>query len=129
VSVPFDPNYRLIPVEAVLEGPRGSQRLQLVLDTGSTRTVIKPRILKTLGYDPDASSTSFSVSGVGTGSSPPAPGVVVDRLRALGHDRRDFMVVCHPVSTSTRADGLLGLDFLRGHVLTIDFVQNEIDLV
>jgi hypothetical protein len=37
-------------------------------------------------------------------------------------------VLSHALPPTTGIDGLLGLDFLRGSVLTIDFQNGQIDL-
>jgi hypothetical protein len=40
----------------------------------------------------------------------------------------DYPVVCHTLPAGTKVDGLLGLDFLRGQSLLIDFRAGEIML-
>jgi hypothetical protein len=50
------------------------------------------------------------------------------RLTALGQDRIGFSVLAHTLPVSASVHGLLGLDFLRGGVLTIDFRSGQIAL-
>jgi hypothetical protein len=50
------------------------------------------------------------------------------RLTALGQSKANFRVLALPISPVPTADGVLGLDFLRGHLLTIDFRTGQIDL-
>jgi hypothetical protein len=57
------------------------------------------------------------------------PGVVLTRLTALGHHRFGSPVLAHTLPTGARVFGLLGLEFLRGRELTIDFVAGPVDLV
>jgi hypothetical protein len=45
----------------------------------------------------------------------------LERVHALGRDRKNLSVLCHTLPESTRLDGLLGLDFMRGHLLSVDF--------
>ncbi len=39
MSIPFDPQHRLVIVRAAVDGPSGSAVLRLALDTGATGTV------------------------------------------------------------------------------------------
>ena len=39
-----------------------------------------------------------------------------------------FFLICHTLPASVSVDGLLGLDFLRGQRLTIDFRAGRIAL-
>ena len=40
---------------------------------------------------------------------------------ALGQERTNFPVLGHTLPPSTSIDGVLGLDFVRGQTLTVDF--------
>jgi hypothetical protein len=51
-TTPFVPLRDLIIVEAMVGGLLGNADLQLVLDTGSMHTVIRPGILDDLGFNP-----------------------------------------------------------------------------
>jgi hypothetical protein len=56
------------------------------------------------------------------------PRLSVSRFRALGQERTAFPVLAHTLPPGTGVDGVLGLDFLRGFALTIDFRTGQIDL-
>ena len=49
------------------------------------------------------------------------PRLILTRLTALGQHRFGFPVLSHPLPPEAGVDGLLGLDFLRGQLLTLDF--------
>jgi predicted aspartyl protease len=126
VSVPFNARRGLIVVRAELFGPAGSIVLRLALDTGATATTINAGPLTTIGYDPALAPVRVQVT---TGSGVEfAPRVSVDRIKALGQERENFSVLCHTLPPSASVDGLLGLDFLRGQVLLIDFVAERVSL-
>ncbi len=55
------------------------------------------------------------------GGSVSVPRVVLNRLTVLGQHRIGFAVLSHPLPPDAGVDGLLGLDFFRGSVLTLDF--------
>ncbi len=68
MSEPFDPAGIRILVPVEVAGPRRRFRFEFALDSGATRTVIRPRYLERLGYDL-ATASPRSPSG-----PPPAAG-------------------------------------------------------
>jgi len=124
MSFPFDPQQRLIIVQAELWGPSARGVLRLALDTGATSTVVNVGILVALGYDPALEPARVQVT-TGSGIAFPAR-VNLDRIIALGQERAGFPVLAHTLPPSAGVDGLLGLDFLRGQSLTIDFRAGQV---
>ena len=122
----FDRDAGLIVVRAELHGPSGSALMHLALDTGATGTVVNAGALVAVGYDPSLAPERVQVT---TGSGVEyAPLVTVTCLLALGRARRSFPVLGHTLPASAGVDGLLGLDFLAGRRLTIDFRDGRLDL-
>ena len=80
-----------------------------------------------LGYDPAAHLDRVQIT-TGSGVEFVAR-ITVRRIAALGQDRFDFPVLCHTLPPSASIDGLLGLDFLRDHELTIDFRNGQLRLI
>ena len=100
--------------------------LRFALDTGATSTVVNVGLLVAIGYDPALISDRIQLT---TGSGVEyAPRVVIQRVFALGRERLSFPVLGHTLPPSTSVDGLLGLDFLRGLDLFIDFRAGQIRL-
>jgi hypothetical protein len=56
------------------------------------------------------------------------PVFALTRFSALGQHRFLFPVIGHTLPPSSGVDGLLGLDFLRDQILTIDFRSRQIAL-
>jgi hypothetical protein len=52
----------------------------------------------------------------------------VQSLTALGQTRGNFSVAAHNLPAKASVDGVLGLDFFRGQILTLDFLKGEITL-
>jgi predicted aspartyl protease len=127
VSFPFDPSRGPILIEASASGPLGQAELRLLLDTGATSRLIRSTILIALGYDPDQSPDRVEVT-MGNGVES-VPRLILNRLSALGQHRIGFAVRSHPLPPSSGVDGLIGLDFLRGQLLTLDFRAGLINLV
>jgi predicted aspartyl protease len=126
VSIAFDLTASLVVVPAVVHGPRDSVRCLMGVNTGATGTHLSHHILRLAGYDVSAVLDPVNLNTAG--------GVVranrlrVDRLSCLGQRVDSLRVVCHTISTTARIDGLLGLDFLRGRILTLDFARGRIAL-
>jgi hypothetical protein len=64
-----------------------------------------------------------TVSGQSTVSE-----IVVQRLEVLGQARDGFLMLCSAFAPEIPIDGILGLDFLRGQRLTLDFRTGLITL-
>lgn len=123
---PFNPRQGLIVITAELEGPSGTALLRLALDTGATDTLIGVGMLVAVGYDPSLAPMRVQVT---TGSGVEfAPRLTVSRLKALGRERLIFPVLAHTLPASASVDGLLGLDFMRGLILTVNFPLGQITL-
>ena len=126
MSTYFDLDLQLVVVLATLSGPRGPVECYLAVDTGATDTHVSPYVLQLAGYDTTALFDPVTLLTVGGRLT--TDRVRVAGLQCLGHTASDFRVICHTVTATTRIDGLLGLDFLRGRVLTLDFVRGRIAL-
>lgn len=126
MSYPFDPERGLVIVSAQLQGPTGNATLRLALDTGATSTVVDIDVLVSIGYDPTA---ALDLVRVTTGSGVESvPRIAVEKIVALGQERINFSVLCHTLPPSVTVHGVLGLDFLRGQRLVVDFRTGLITL-
>ncbi|MCS7198363.1 MAG: aspartyl protease family protein [Candidatus Bipolaricaulota bacterium] len=118
MSLRFDPAEGLIVVPTRIFGPTGDTIVRLALDTGATRTVVSWEVVVLVGYDPAVASGRVQMT---TGSGVEfVPQVFLEKIEALGQERRDFPVLCHTLPPSATVDGVLGLDFFRGQGLVID---------
>jgi predicted aspartyl protease len=126
MTFPFNPAQGLIIVAAEVVGPTTSQVVRLALDTGSNGTIVDPDTLTDIGYDltraPRQAQATTASRVVRVARLP------VRALSALGRTVPNLLVAAHRVP-NTAIDGVLGLDFLRGNVLTIDFIKGEITLI
>jgi len=96
----------------------------LALDTGATTTLINVERLVALGYDPAVSNDRTRIT---TGSGLEFATIVpLLKVTALGKERSAFRVIAHTLPPSAGVDGLLGLDFLRGGRLSLDFTTGLI---
>ena len=124
MSYPFDAEAGLVIVQAELTGPSGKAILRFALDTGATTTLVNAGMLVAIGYDPGVGQERVEVT---TGSGVEyVPRIIVDSIVAIGKQRGAFPILAHTLPPSAGVDGLLGLDFFRGHTLIIDFLKAEI---
>jgi predicted aspartyl protease len=126
MTISFDAKQGLIVVPTRLYGPTGDTVARLALDTGATRTMISPAILISIGYDPAAVTERVRIT---TGSGVEfVVSLPIGRIEAAGCLQTSFPVVCHTLPPSASVDGVLGLDFLRGRQMSIDFVAGRLSL-
>jgi len=126
MSIPVNQQHMLVYVQAAVDGPTGSAVLRLALDTGATGTVINVGMLVALVYDPALVPARIQVT---TGSGVEfVPRVSLHKIVALGQERTNFSVLGHTLPPSASIDGVLGLDFVRGQTLTVDFRMGTITL-
>jgi predicted aspartyl protease len=107
-------------------GPMGDVYVTLALDTGASATIVRNQLLVYLGFDPDSATEQWQII-TGNGSAV-APRITIDSIEALGVTQTNFTVLAHTLPAGVGVDGVLGLDFLRDHVLTIDFPNGTITL-
>lgn len=127
MSVPFNPKQGPILLEAEVTGPARSLTLELILDTGATGSLLSEAVVLALGYDLSA-VTNRAAMTTGSGLIS-VPRVTLTRMTALGSHRFGFPVLVYTLPSATSVSGLLGLDFLRGGVLTIDFKSGQLELI
>lgn len=126
MSISFNAREGLILAQTILTGPSGSGIANLALDTGAITTVVDRRFFLDLGYDPSTASDQVQIT---TGSGVEfAPEIALIRIEALGHEHTNFPILCHTFPPSATVDGVLGLDFLRGKRLVLDFRAGLITL-
>jgi predicted aspartyl protease len=126
MSSPFHRSQGPILVDAEVTGPNRSMTLPLILDTGATTSLLKESVLLALGYDLASGTDRVAMT---TGSVVTSvPRVVLTRFTALGLHRFGFPVLAYTLPAIVSVSGLLGLDFLRDQMLTIDFRAGQITL-
>ena len=126
MSYSFDPTSGPIIVRAEVTGPSRGLTVRLILDTGATTSLLDEEVLFNLGYDLVSVTDRVQMA---TGSLVTSvPRVVLTRLSALGKRSVGMPVLAHTLAVNMSVHGLLGLDFFRGEVLTIDFRSKRIAL-
>jgi hypothetical protein len=79
-----------------------------------------------MGYQSDRSEDRIQIT---TGSGIELVETVrITQVKVLGKTITNFAVLAHNLPPTAAVDGLLGLDFLRGRRLTLDFRRSTITL-
>ncbi len=126
MSTRFWPNRGLVLVRAEVYGPLGHVEARLALDTGAVTTMIRTELLDRVGYDlsqPANQTRIVTASGMET-----VPRLTLSQITALGQTRTNMFIISYTLPAAAHVDGLLGLDYLRGQTLTIDFRQGLLTL-
>jgi len=88
--------------------------------------VVTRALLRTIGYSETAWREQVLIASMN--SIQQAPRCVIEEVAALGRRVAGLEVVAHDLPAGLPFVGLLGLDFLRGRRLSIDFRRGEIEL-
>lgn len=98
--------------------------LRLLVDTGSSYTLLPVEVLEAVGCD-----THYPVSRVRIITANGillAPRVRAPQFSCLGQKLENFPVVAHTLPAGAMVDGLLGMDFLHRCHATISVPQSTI---
>jgi predicted aspartyl protease len=100
----------LLIARAALTGPGGTKVIKLLVDTGSTYTILPVEVLESIGLSP-AESEAHERIATGSGYII-APKVTVRSLSTLGKEFHRIAVIAHTLPFGGPIDGLLGMDVL-----------------
>jgi len=99
---------------------------EFVVDTGASQTLIDENALRRIGCIPANAVRYVPIHGIGGPYMAPVHKMI--NVSALGVERLDMEVLSGTMPQKSGAQGLLGNDFFKKHVLTIDFDFAEISL-
>ncbi|HEY8617858.1 retroviral-like aspartic protease family protein [Phenylobacterium sp.] len=107
----------LAPVSINGHGP-----YHFLLDTGANASCVSHRLMTELALTPGPPTRVHTVVGVRT-----RPSVLIDRLQVGQRDRRKVKAPALPIRGS-EVDGVLGVDWLKGQRLVLDFKRSAIEI-
>ena len=125
-------NYKLEKIGQLLfttgavKGKAEVMNFTLLVDTGSTYTILPWEPLEKIGLDP--SLTDKKVSIVTASGIVYAPMIKVDWFSCLGKSFKSFPIVVHTLPPGLSPFGLLGIDFMRLAKVRIDVFDRSISL-
>jgi len=95
---------------------------QFLLDTGANTSCVSPRLVEELSLEPGPPAMVHTVVGVRE-----RPSFVIDELRVGKRNRRRVRAPALPLK-GPGVDGVLGVDWLRGQRLVLDFKTRAIEI-
>lgn len=116
----------LLITKAAITGPQGTKILRLLIDTGSSYTVIPVEALEAIGCSPALAHEHVRLV-TGSGALI-VPLVSVSQFQALGEQRVGWKVAAHTLPVGVPLDGLLGMDFLQDVRARIDLAHGSIEI-
>jgi predicted aspartyl protease len=117
----------LLCLKASVRGPSGDPRVvRLLVDTGSSYTVVPVPVLRDIGYSTDALGKTVSI--MAAGGILRSPVIAVLEFNCLGQAAIDFPVVAMNVPFNPVFNGILGMDFMTRYRSVIDLEKAEIML-
>jgi predicted aspartyl protease len=106
-----------VPVTIGSSGP-----YQFIIDTGAERTVISRELAATLGLSPGRDVRLTAMTGTSNVGTVVIPSLTVSSIASKGIEAPALL------SANLGAPGMLGIDTLSGHSLSIDFEKNSMTL-
>ena len=100
----------LLFTRAAVSGPAGTKIIHLLIDTGSSYTILPVEVLESIGLSP-AESRQHQRILTGSGYII-APKLKVTSLNTCGRSFREAVVIGHTLLSGSVIDGLLGMDLL-----------------
>jgi aspartyl protease family protein len=116
----------LLAVQATVGSREGGDfvRVRLLVDTGSSFTILPVQVLQNLGYDTrNPLRRQELVTGQGRIY---VPVINVSWFNCVGQLIESFEIVAHDIPPNLRIDGLIGMDFLTFFQAVISVRDAEI---
>jgi len=107
-------------------GPKGSIKVDMILDTGASLATLSWADLKVIGYDPAVVSDRQEI--ITANGVIEVPKLRIDRISIGGTEARQVEVICHDIPELAGIRGLLGLSFLKHFRTVIDYRQGYLEL-
>lgn len=116
----------LLFTRAALKHRNRIRIVNLLIDSGSTYTVLSWEVLLSLRLDPAKSLARRSV--MTANGLLVLPEVEVDEFHSLGQTVERFPVLVHTIPLGSQVDGLLGMHFLRQFEMALNFKQAMVQI-
>jgi predicted aspartyl protease len=114
-------------LKAVVMGESRDPRVvRLLVDTGSSYTVLPPNVLMEIGCDVSDSNRRVAIMAAGGMIQPPV--VSVPLFNCLGQQVENFSALALNLPFNPLVNGLLGMDFLEHCGATIQIRESRIIL-
>ncbi|HID30220.1 MAG TPA: peptidase A2A [Desulfobacterales bacterium] len=110
-----------------ITGPKGSVRVDLILDCGAVFTVLSWSVLKVIGYDPAVVPGRQEI--VTANGVIEVPKLQVESITVGDVKAQQVDVICHDIPELVGVRGLLGLSFLKHFRTVIDYKKGYFEIL
>jgi predicted aspartyl protease len=111
----------LLFTRAALRQQERTRVVSLLIDSGSTYTIVSWEVLLSLKLDPAASRVRRPITTAS--GALVLPEIAVEEFHALGQRLERFPILVHTIPLGGQVDGVLGMSFLRRFDLELNFKQ------
>ena len=111
---------------AALKQERLVRVATLLIDTGSSYTIISWQALESLGIDPAVSKIRRSL--MTANGLIQVPEVRIEEFHCFGKMLKAFPLVAHTIPLGGEVTGVLGMNFLRQQATSLDFMRATIEV-
>jgi clan AA aspartic protease (TIGR02281 family) len=123
----FPINIPLIVRNVKILGPKGSIKVDMILDTGAALTAISWSDLKVIGYDPAIIPERQEI--ITANGIIEVPKLRIETISVGDLQAKNVEVICHDIPELAGIRGLLGLSFLKHFKTTIDYKEGYVELL
>ncbi len=113
-------------LDGIVKGPCGSRRIQLLLDTGASITLLPREVIEGIGYHIDEDAPRLKLDTVS--GSIYSPVLKIEELSIFGVEASEMDIICHDLPMKEGLMGLLGMNFFKNRKLTLDFRKGKISI-
>jgi predicted aspartyl protease len=123
----LEKHWQLLFTRCAVKGNQGIITLRVLVDTGSTYTIMPIEALEAIGYNPVGSKNKVRIT---TASGyVVAPKIKVDSLNIFGKEIKSRAIVCYTLPEGIYADGIVGMDLLTELRAVIDIKNSSIQIM
>jgi clan AA aspartic protease (TIGR02281 family) len=123
----FPINIPLIVRNVKILGPKGSIKVDMILDTGAALAAISWSDLKVIGYDPAIIPERQEI--ITANGIIEVPKLRIETISVGDLQAKNVEVICHDIPELAGIRGLLGLSFLKHFKTTIDYKEGYVELL
>ncbi len=123
-TYPLTQSGSLLYTNAALKGKNGVFHIRLLVDTGSTYTIMPWGHLAMSGLEPSLKVDSVQITAAS--GTIIAPRVRADWFSCCGLLLKSFPVIAHTLPSGLSSIGILGMDFLRAAKSQIDVFNSQL---
>jgi len=117
----------LVVKHVKIVGPKGSIRVDVILDTGAAFSALSWSVLKVIGYDPAVVPERREI--ITANGVIEVPKLQVESITVGDVEAREVEVICHDIPELAGIRGLLGLSFLKHFRTVIDYRQGYLEIL